>query len=136
MTLEPLLSAPFAVQFHVATVVPAALLGTWQVFFSAKGSPSHRAVGWVYVVLMSVTALSTLWVHRIWPTSPFFGLSPIHLLIPLVFFGFYNAIVGARAHDIVRHRSAMLGVYFGAIVIAGGFTFFPGRIMHAVVFGP
>jgi uncharacterized membrane protein len=29
----------------------------------------------------------------------------------------------------------MLGLFLGALVIAGIFTFLPGRIMHAVVFG-
>jgi uncharacterized membrane protein len=29
----------------------------------------------------------------------------------------------------------MLGLFVGALVIAGVFTFLPGRIMHAVVFG-
>jgi uncharacterized membrane protein len=29
----------------------------------------------------------------------------------------------------------MLGLFAGALVIAGAFTFWPGRIMHAVVFG-
>jgi uncharacterized membrane protein len=33
------------------------------------------------------------------------------------------------------HRSAMLGLFLGALVIAGLFTLVPGRIMHAVVFG-
>jgi uncharacterized membrane protein len=28
-----------------------------------------------------------------------------------------------------------LGMFFGALVIAGLFTFVPGRIMHAVLFG-
>jgi uncharacterized membrane protein len=29
----------------------------------------------------------------------------------------------------------MLSVYIGGIVLAGGLTFVPGRIMHAVMFG-
>ena len=29
----------------------------------------------------------------------------------------------------------MISIFFGALVIAGLFTFVPGRIMHAVVFG-
>ena len=29
----------------------------------------------------------------------------------------------------------MLGIFFGALVIAGLFTFVPGRIMYKVVFG-
>jgi uncharacterized membrane protein len=135
LTLAPLLAAPVAVQFHVATVVPAALIGSWQIFLSRKGSPSHRLLGFIYIVLMSVTALSTLWVHQLMPKGPFFGLSPIHLLIPVVFVGFYNALRGAVTHNTARHRYAMLSVYVGGILVAGGLTLMPGRIMHAVVFG-
>jgi uncharacterized membrane protein len=29
----------------------------------------------------------------------------------------------------------MISIFFGALVVAGAFTFMPGRIMHAVVFG-
>jgi uncharacterized membrane protein len=29
----------------------------------------------------------------------------------------------------------MMSLFLGALVIAGVFTFLPGRIMHAVVFG-
>src|ERR1700712_3986067 len=125
MTLEPLLHAPLAVQIHVATVVPAALIGTWQIFFSAKGAAFHRALGYLYFVLMSFTALTTLWIHQLMPNGPFFGLSPIHLLIPVTLFGIYGAIRGARTHNIALHRRSMLGVYIGGILIAGGFTFVP-----------
>ncbi len=135
MTLEPLLHAPLAVQIHVVTVVPAALIGTWQIFISRKGAWLHRAFGYLYLTLMSVTALTTLWIHQLMPNGPFYGLSPIHLLIPLTLFGVYGAIHGARNHNIPLHRRAMLSLYIGAILIAGGFTFVPGRIMHAVVFG-
>ncbi len=135
MTLEPLLHASPAVQIHVATVVPAALIGTWQIFFSTKGAPPHRALGYLYMVLMTVTALSTLWLHEIMPNGPFYGFSPIHLLIPLTLLGVYGAIQGARTHHIAQHRRSILTVYIGGILIAGGFTFLPGRIMHAVVFG-
>jgi uncharacterized membrane protein len=34
-----------------------------------------------------------------------------------------------------RHRFTMLGLFCGALVIAGLFTLAPGRIMHKVVFG-
>ena len=45
------------------------------------------------------------------------------------------AVSHARRHAVERHRRAMLGLFIGALVIAGVFTFLPGRIMHAVVFG-
>ena len=135
MNLEPLLHAPLAVQVHVATVVPAFMLGTWQIFASAKGATLHRAVGYTYLTLMSITAISTLFIHAINPNGPFFGLSWIHLFVPLTLFGVFGAIATARRHDIRGHRRAMIGVYVGALLIAGGLAFMPGRIMHTVVFG-
>ena len=37
MDVDPLLTAPLAVQLHLATVVPAFVLGTWLLFFSTRG---------------------------------------------------------------------------------------------------
>jgi uncharacterized membrane protein len=41
----------------------------------------------------------------------------------------------AHAHQVRQHRSAMLSLFFGALVVAGIFTLVPGRIMHKIVFG-
>ena len=41
----------------------------------------------------------------------------------------------ARAHRVKAHRNTMLGLFFGALVIAGVFTLWPGRVMHEAVFG-
>jgi len=46
------------------------------------------------------------------------------------------AVLRARRHEVARHRSAMIALFTGALVIAGAFTLLPGRIMHAVLFGP
>jgi uncharacterized membrane protein len=53
----------------------------------------------------------------------------------MMLFGVIGALPGAWPHNIRLHRSAMLGVYVGGILIAGTFAFLPGRIMHATVFG-
>jgi uncharacterized membrane protein len=69
------------------------------------------------------------------PDKPFWGFSPIHLLIPLVFYGVYGALRGAWTHRIQLHRRAMIILYATAIVATGLFTLVPGRIMNAVLFG-
>jgi uncharacterized membrane protein len=135
LTLEPLFHAPLAVKIHVATVIPAFFLGTWQIFFSRKGAPLHRALGYIYLALMTVTAITTLFIHALMPNGPFGGFSPIHLLVGLTLFGVVGALRGAWTHNIPLHRYSMLGVYIGGLLIAGSLTFLPGRIMHAVVFG-
>lgn len=135
MTLEPLLDAPLAVRIHVATVLPAFVIGTWLIFFSRKGAPWHRVFGALYLTLITVTAIDTLFVHALMPNGPFGGFSPVHLLVLLTLFGVYNAIQGARTHNIPRHRYAMIAVYIGGMLIAGSLTFLPGRVMHVVFFG-
>jgi uncharacterized membrane protein len=42
----------------------------------------------------------------------------------------------AHQHRVADHRLIMTLIFSGALVIAGLFTLLPGRIMHAVVFGP
>jgi len=135
MTLEPLLHAPLAVQIHVATVVPAFFLGTYQIFLSHKGEPFHRALGYIYLTLMTITAIAALFVHQLMPKSPVFGWSPVHLFVLLTLFGVVAALRGAWTHNIGMHKRAMIGTYVGGLLIAGSLAFFPGRIMHTVVFG-
>ena len=132
--LQPLFSAPLAVQIHVATVLPAFFVGTYLIFFSRKGARHHRVLGYLYLGLMTVTAIAALFVHRIMPNSRLFGLSPIHLFVPLTLFGVVGALRGAWSHNIGLHRRAMLGVYIGGLLIAGSLAFMPGRIMHTVAF--
>jgi uncharacterized membrane protein len=135
MTLTPLLHASLPIKIHVATVLPAFVIGTYQIFLSRKGAPFHRALGYVYLTLMTVTAIAALFVHSLMPNGPFSGFSPIHLLVPLVLFGVYGALRGAWTHNVAMHRRAMVGVYVGGILIAGTLALVPGRLMHAVVFG-
>jgi uncharacterized membrane protein len=136
VTLAPLLAAPFAVQLHVFTVVPAFFLGTWLIFFSRKGARRHRAIGYVYLTLMTITAITALFVHQIPAIDIVYGFGPIHIFSIVTLSGVVGALRGAWTHNVKMHRSSMLGVYIGGLLIAGTFAFLPGRIMHALVFGP
>jgi uncharacterized membrane protein len=42
----------------------------------------------------------------------------------------------AHGHRVIDHRRVMIGIFSGALVVAGLFTLVPGRIMHAVIFWP
>lgn len=130
VNLSPLLDASLPIQIHVATVVPAALIGPY-LFLSRKGSPRHRLVGKVWLGLMVASALSSFFIHTI---NLFLGFSPIHLLSAYVLYGSWSAIRAARAHRIREHKLTVIGIYVGGIIIAGGFTLLPGRVMHEVLF--
>jgi uncharacterized membrane protein len=138
MSLEPILSAPLAVQLHFATVVPAFALGTWLLFVSRKGTPHHRLVGKVYLVLMSATALAALFIRAFGGWSLEVGplrLGVLHLFVPLTAHGVYGALATIRAGNIDGHRTAMRGLYFGGLIVAGLLAFAPGRVMHRMFFG-
>lgn len=130
MNLAPLLDAPLAIQVHVAAVIPAALLGPYM-FWTRKGTSMHRLLGRIWLGLMVVAALSSFFIHTI---DLFLGFSPIHLLSAYVLYGSWTAIRAARAHRIREHRLNVIGMYIGGVVVAGGFTLLPGRLMHAVMF--
>ncbi|MXN44185.1 DUF2306 domain-containing protein [Shinella kummerowiae] len=130
MTIEPLLNAPIAVQFHVATVLPAAVLGA-VLLARRKGTPAHRLLGKIWLVLMVVTSFSTFFIHDLKTVGNF---SPIHLLSIYVIVGSIPAIRAARRGDIRAHRAQVAGMYFGGIVVAGLFTLVPHRVMGAIIF--
>ena len=109
----------------------AFVLGIVQ-FAAPKGTLPHRTIGWIWVLLMFAVALSSFWIHEIRLVGPF---SPIHLLSIFAPIMLVLAVVHARRHNVSGHRKAMTSIFFGALIVAGLFTFLPGRIMHAVVFG-
>lgn len=115
-----------AILFHVATVVPAAFLGAW-LLAAPKGTKRHRRLGRLWIGLMAATSLSTFFIHEIRLVGDF---SPIHLISAYVLASCVLAVRAARRRNIAAHRSHVAGMYLGGIVIAGAFTFLPGRIMH------
>jgi uncharacterized membrane protein len=131
MTLAPLLDAAPVIQVHAFAAMGAFALGVIQLA-APKGTLPHRTIGWIWAAVMLAIAGSSLFIHAIRLWGPF---SPIHLLSIFTLATLPFAVLRARRHQVDRHRNAMLGLFFGALVIAGGFTFLPGRIMHAVAFG-
>ncbi|MCY1668276.1 DUF2306 domain-containing protein [Rhizobium sp. SL86] len=131
MTLEPLYTAPLAVQIHVATVMPAAVIGAFLLLWRRKGSALHRLLGKLWMVLMVTTAISTFFIHSF---NLFFGFSPIHILSVLTIVNCWAAYRMARRGNIRGHRIAVTQAYVWGILVAGGLTLLPHRIMNRVVF--
>jgi uncharacterized membrane protein len=131
MSLEPLLAAPLATRVHAFAAMAAFALGAAQLA-APKGTVPHRTMGWIWVLLMVTVAMTSFWIHdlRVWGEW-----SPIHLLSIFTLIMLPAAVIHAVRHRVEDHRKAMLGLFTGALVIAGLFTFWPGRIMHAVLFG-
>jgi uncharacterized membrane protein len=131
MSLAPLLNAAPAVQLHAFAAMAAFALGAVQLG-APKGTLPHRALGWVWVVLMLVISASSFLIHGIRMWGPW---SPIHLLSVFTPIMLVLAVVAARWHRARTHRITMTAIFAGALVLAGLFTLVPGRIMHTVMFG-
>ena len=131
MSLDPLLAAPLIVQVHAFAAMAAFALGIIQLA-GPKGTLPHRTMGYAWVGLMLLVAASSFAIHgmRQWG-----GFSAIHLLSVMVLVLVPLALLAARRHHVGTHRWAMIGLFAGALVIAGGFTLLPGRIMHRALFG-
>lgn len=131
MSLQPLLNEPLVIQVHALAAMAAFLIALTQ-FALPKGTTRHRAVGYLWVLLMLVVVVPSFWIHTMRQIGPF---SWIHLLSIYTLVMLPMGIAHARAHRVKAHRKTMLGLFFGALVIAGVFTLWPGRVMHEVVFG-
>ncbi len=132
MTLAPLLSASPVIQIHAFAAMAAFVLGIIQ-FAAPKGTLPHQTVGWIWVGLMLLVSVSAFFIHEIRLWGPW---SPIHLLAIFTLIMLPLAVRHARRHSVENHRRAMIAIFFGALVVAGGFTLLPGRIMHAVTVAP
>lgn len=119
---------------HLGTVLPAFLLGTF-LLIRRKGTPPHKLLGKVFMVLMLITAAATLFMPaQVGPRIlGHFGF--IHFFSLLVFYSVPTAIVAIRKKDVRTHRNNMIGLYIGGLVIAGGFALMPGRLIYTTVLG-
>ena len=127
------------IQVHWATVTVAFFAGLLQVLLS-KGTPRHRIVGRIYALMMVVTAIAAFFIRSPAPEAvmgylSLQGVSWIHLFVPLTLFTVPAGVVAARRGNIAAHKRHMIGSFLGAILIAGAFTFIPGRRMHLLFFG-
>jgi uncharacterized membrane protein len=123
MNYMPLLNAGPAVHIHLAATILALALGIFMLI-RRKGTVSHRLLGWIWVALMLSAAVSSFWITGIGGSfSPIHGLSLLVLvLVPL-------AVLAIRRGKVQRHRAAMIGLFFGALVIPGLFTLLPMRLL-------
>jgi uncharacterized membrane protein len=119
---------------HLATVLPAFAIGVFQLL-RRKGTPSHKLLGKIYMVLMLTTGLITLAMPA--EVGPRFlnHFGFIHIFSFLALYSVPAAYIAIRRGNLRAHRANMIGLYVGGILIAGAFAFSPGRMLHAWLFG-
>jgi uncharacterized membrane protein len=111
---------------HTAVAIAAFFIGLIM-FARRKGDQKHRWIGRSWVLLLSITAISSFFIK----TSGQF--SWIHIISIGTLFFLIRAVYDARNGQIRRHKRTMISLYFGSLVIAGLFTLMPGRLLNQVL---
>ncbi|MCO4837372.1 MAG: DUF2306 domain-containing protein [Oceanospirillaceae bacterium] len=119
---------------HLATIAPAFLMASF-IMVTKKGTKLHKSIGRIYMVLMLFSALITLLMSAQVGPRLFNHFGIIHLLSALVLYCVPSAYWAIKNGNVKRHKQAMIGLYIGGLIIAGGFTLMPGRMLGNLLFG-
>ena len=128
--LTPIAQAPLVIRVHLLLALGAFAVATFQIL-GPKGTGLHRVLGWIWVVFMAVVAISSFFIHVINPD----GFSLIHLLSVVTLIALPVMVYAARRRNVKLHKSVATRLYLFALVGAGLFTLFPGRLIWRVFFG-
>lgn len=149
MNFAPILEASPTVKIHFVAAVIALGLGVVQ-FAAPKGTLPHRTIGWTWMALMAVMILTSLFIRDRFMWGPFsssvclvpnqsqiwmFRCGALHVLSVYALLALPYAVLHARHGNIRLHAWTVFSVLFGAVVVAGAFTFQPPRILNAIFFG-
>lgn len=122
--------APLVIRIHLFAALTALAIGT-VLMMRVKGTTLHKLLGWTWVIAMGTTAVSSLFIRTINPGH----FSFIHLLSGWTIVGLPGAVYAIKRGKVAAHRRAMTGMFVGGLLLAGLFTFIPGRLLWAVFFG-
>ena len=119
---------------HLGSLVPAFVIGTY-LLLNRKGTPVHRFLGKIYMGLMLFTAFVTLFMEALVGPKFLNHFGFLHLLSLFVLYTVPTAYRAIRVGNIELHKRKMVGLYVGALLVAGAFTLSPGRLIHSWLFG-
>jgi len=122
---------------HATLALLAVPLGLY-IFLTKKGTKQHKMLGRIWVTFLIIVSLTAIFIQTINSGQ----YSWIHLLIPFTLVSLIYSIWNIKKYKKTKierykysHMYSMIGVYVGALLIAGAFTLMPGRFFHHILFG-
>ena len=117
------------IKAHVGGAIAAFGIGA-VLLAGVKGTGVHRMLGYAWVAAMAVTAISSFFIVGLNGNS----YSLIHGLSAWTVIALPMGVAAARRRDIKAHRKAMTGMFTGGLIVAGLFSFLPGRLLWVTFF--
>ena len=130
MNLDIFFDAPLVIIIHSLFAFVALSLGI-AMFLRKKGTKSHKMIGRMFALFMAVVAISAIFIRNINDGS----FSFVHVFVIVTFTALFQTFYHIRKGNIAKHKSAVKGLFFGALLIPGALSFLPGRLMWSVFFG-
>jgi len=118
---------------HLYTVIPCFIIGGIMRILE-KGTPLHKALGRIYMILMLFTASVTLFMPAHFGPTLFNHFGLFHTFSFLTLYSVPTAYIAIKQNDVKKHQRKMILLYVFAIIIAGSFTLAPGRYLHWLLF--
>ena len=119
---------PPSIVLHLAAALTALLLGT-VVLARRKGTRSHKALGRMWVALMTLVAVSSFWIFEMRKGA---GPSWIHVLSAWTLVSLACALYYIRQGNVRAHRRFMIGTFLG-LAGAGLGALAPGRALYRLL---
>jgi uncharacterized membrane protein len=132
--LAPLLGAPPLVQLHAVTGLLALLAGLARLVLAGR-EPIDRGLGWSFLTLLVVSAISSLFLPTPAGAPNLMGMTPHHGFAVLALAGAGAALVAARLNDRLTHQRILTATFAGVLLMAGLFEMAPGRMLNTVLAG-
>ena len=110
---------------HLAAALLSLVVGA-VLLAQEKGTISHKRLGWLWVTLMLVVALSSFWILEIRDGA---GFSVIHLLSAWTLVSLALAVQFIRRGNGSAHKGFMIGTFLG-LAGAGIGALAPGRTLY------
>ena len=87
------------------------------------------------MILMGITGILTLFIPAQVGQRIFNHFGALHLLSILTIYAVPRAWFAIKRGDVKTHKSAMIKLYIGGIIVAGSFAILaPGRYLHTLFF--
>lgn len=118
---------------HLATAAGAAIVGPF-ILLRQKGDRLHKTLGRIWAALMMITAICSAFIRTPGAGIAGTGFSFIHFFTIWTLINIPIGVWAARTGRVGMHRGIMAGLYIG-LLVAGAFTFIPGRMLGNLVFG-